>query len=172
MISMRYTFSNDICRDALYYLTFEVSKKVWWNCFYHYHIGRYRSTCWMKASALSLHKNLSWLFCFDVTDPQKASISSLNLFDGQALGRLLSMGLQSVTWDVHLLSWLRAIWPVQVHCWLEWRAWLHDLALLLTHSFVLWSCRTHKLLFSSYFCEQLQGDAPRICLVVRYQMHR
>ena len=48
---------------------------------------------WMKASAFLFHDNLSWAFCFHVTDLQKLSISSLHLFEGLPLGRIPSMGL-------------------------------------------------------------------------------
>ena len=100
-----------------------------------------RSTCWMKASLLS-HDNLTWALWFHVTDPQKSPILSLHLFEVLPLGRLPSMGLQSVTCHVHLLSWMWTMWPAQVSflalmtCMMS-----RTLVLHLIHWFVLWSCQ-------------------------------
>ena len=56
-------------------------------------LSQYSSTYWKK---LNFCNNLSWVFCFYATDPQKVSISFLHLLEDQPLGRLPSMGVQSV----------------------------------------------------------------------------
>ena len=112
----------------------------------------YQSTCWMKASAFLFHDNLCYAFCFHVTDPQKSSISSLHLFWGLPSGRLPCIGLQYVTWDVHLLSWRRAMWRAQVHFLaLMMCMTSRTLILLLIHSFVLWSCQDTPIIALSIF---------------------
>ena len=125
-----------------------------------------QSTFWMNASAFLFHDNLSWAFCFHVTDLQKSSISSLYLFEGLPLGQLPSIGLQSVTWDVHLLSWMRAMWPAKVHflalmtCMMS-RTLVFSLSTRLSYDLA----RKHQSLPFPYFFEWLLGAAPRLWIM-------
>ena len=113
----------------------------------------------MKTSAFLFHDNLYWALIFHVTDLHKLSISSLHLFEGLPLDLLPSMGLQSVTWDVHLLSWRRAMWPAQVHflalttCMMS-----RTLVFLLIHSFVRWSCQDTPIIALSIFPSRFKTE--------------
>ena len=92
--------------------------------------------------------------------------SSLQLFEGLPLARLLSTSLQSVTYDVHQLFSMPALWPVDFHSQVLITSMISQtwLCFWTTHL----SCglpRTHQSLICSIYFRQLPDAVLKLWFV-------
>ena len=130
-------------------------------------LNHYQSTCSMKASEFFFHNNLSWVFCFHLTDLHKSSISFQHFSEGYLLVDYHS-GVSSLLlgMSIYCLKSEPRDRPKSIF-WVWWRAWcLKPFVLLLTHSFVPWSDQ------DASFFEQLLVAPPRLWLMSKSYVFR